>query len=86
MILAAPVRNCNWVMTRYGFICIQICFCISPDNPAYRYSYLRDDEYRSRCAVIHVYNFLSDPLAERRSDDYGMLIARILSTTKIILW
>jgi hypothetical protein len=52
-------------------------FRISPDNPAYRYSYLRDDEYRSRCAVIHVYNFLSDSLAERRSDDYGMLIARI---------
>ncbi|MBS1763613.1 MAG: hypothetical protein JSS90_01465 [Bacteroidetes bacterium] len=52
-------------------------FRITPENPAYRFSYLRDDEYRSQCAIINVYNFLSDSLAEKRDDDYGILIARI---------
>lgn len=52
-------------------------FRITPTNPAYRFSYLRDDEYRSQCAIINIYNFLSDSLAEKRIDDYGILIARI---------
>ena len=52
-------------------------FRISSNHPAYRFSYLRDDDYRSQCAVINIYNFLSDSLAEQRNDDYGILIARI---------
>ena len=52
-------------------------FRINEANPAYRFSYLKDDINRAHCAVIIVYNFLTDTLVNKRENDLGILIARI---------
>lgn len=39
--------------------------------------YVKQDEDRAYCAVINVYNFLTDSFRYNRENDYGYLIARI---------
>lgn len=39
--------------------------------------YIKQDEDRAYCAVINVYNFLTDSFRYNRENDYGYLIARI---------
>ena len=39
--------------------------------------YIKEDQLRSFCGVIHVYEFLSDSLKYNRVNDSGYLIARI---------
>jgi hypothetical protein len=53
-------------------------FRVNESNPVYKYSYMKEDIYRSQCAVINIYNFLSDSLANKRENDFGILVARIL--------
>ena len=40
-------------------------------------SYVKEDESRSYCGIIHVYNFLADSFRMSRFNDIGYLIARI---------
>ena len=40
-------------------------------------SYVKEDNMRSFCGVINIYNFLSDSLKYNRLNDMGFLIARI---------
>jgi len=40
-------------------------------------SYLKEDELRSYCGVINIYNFLSDSLKYNRENDAGYLIGRL---------
>jgi hypothetical protein len=42
-----------------------------------RNSYIKEDESRAYCGVIHVYNFLADSLKYKRENDIGYLVARI---------
>ncbi|MEI6124054.1 MAG: hypothetical protein WCQ95_10565 [Bacteroidota bacterium] len=42
-----------------------------------RSSYIKEDETRSFCGVIYVYNFLADSLKYNRENDIGYLVARI---------
>ena len=42
-----------------------------------RSSYIKEDETRSFCGVIYVYNFLADSLRYNRENDIGYLVARI---------
>ena len=43
----------------------------------YNMPYVKQDENRAYCAVINVYNFLSDSFKYNRENDLGYLIARI---------
>lgn len=52
-------------------------FRISESNPAYRFSYLKENISLAECAVINVYNFLTDTIINKRETDFGVLIARI---------
>jgi len=52
-------------------------FQFERSHPIWQTSYLREDEKRSFCMVINVYNFLYDSLAYNRGGDIGYLIARI---------
>jgi hypothetical protein len=52
-------------------------FQFERSHPIWQTGYLRDDEKRSFCMVINVYNFLYDSLAYNRGGDIGYLIARI---------
>jgi len=40
-------------------------------------AYTKEDEYRSYCGVINIYNFLSDSFKYNRENDLGFLIGRI---------
>jgi len=40
-------------------------------------SYVKEDNFRSFCGVINIYNFLSDSLKYNRLNDTGLLIARL---------
>jgi hypothetical protein len=40
-------------------------------------SYVKEDEERSYCGVIHVYNFLADSFKYNRLNDVGYLIGRV---------
>jgi hypothetical protein len=40
-------------------------------------SYVKEDEYRSYCGQISIYNFLSDSFKYNRTNDVGYLIGRI---------
>lgn len=42
-----------------------------------RSSYIKEEEKRSYCGVILIYNFLADTLKYKRENDLGYLIARI---------
>ena len=40
-------------------------------------SYAKEDEYRTYCGVINIYNFLSDSFKYNRENDLGFLIGRL---------
>ncbi len=49
-----------------------------PDNHSVqKTSYIKDDNLRSFCGVIHIYNFLNDSFKYNRLNDVGFLVARI---------
>lgn len=52
-------------------------FQFERSHSVWQSSYLREDEGRSFCGVIQIYNFLHDSLALHRQQDLGYMIARI---------
>lgn len=52
-------------------------FKIIDGHPLYKSSYIKENELRAHCAVINVYNFLTDTLIRKRNDDVGFLVTRI---------
>lgn len=52
-------------------------FNFDRSHHVWKQSYLREDESRSYCGVINIYNFLTDSFRYDRSNDLGYLIARI---------
>lgn len=52
-------------------------FQFDSDNPLWKTQYLKEDNERSYCGIINVYNFLADSFKYNRLNDVGYLIARI---------
>ncbi|HET6244876.1 MAG: hypothetical protein H0V01_06735 [Bacteroidetes bacterium] len=52
-------------------------FSFDKSHQLWNSSYLKEEPSRAYCAVIHIYNFLSDSYEFHRMDDIGYLIARI---------
>lgn len=52
-------------------------FCFDRSHPVWKSSYVKEDELRAYCGVIHIYNFLTDSFRYSRENDLGYLIARI---------
>lgn len=52
-------------------------FEFSRNHEVMKSPYIREDQERSYCGVIHVYNFLSDSFTYGRDNDLGYLIGRI---------
>jgi hypothetical protein len=52
-------------------------FQFERSHAVWQTGYLREDQTRSYCAVINVYNFLTDSILFNRDGDIGYLIARI---------
>lgn len=46
-------------------------------NEIWKNSYLTDNKNRSYCGIISIYNFLTDSVKFNRSNDVGVLVARI---------
>jgi hypothetical protein len=56
----------------------QDVFEIEQGHPQRKTSYLKEDVQRGFCGMISIYNFLSSSLNMNRSEDMGMLVARVL--------
>ncbi len=52
-------------------------FDFSSTHQIHKTKYVKEDNLRSFCGVINIYNFLSDSLKYNRFNDTGFLIARI---------
>jgi hypothetical protein len=52
-------------------------FDFPTSHAIHKTKYVKEDELRSFCGVIHIYNFLSDSLKYNRMNDEGYLIARV---------
>lgn len=52
-------------------------FKLDSDHSLWKTTYLKEDEMRSYCGIINVYNFLNDSFKFNRNLDSGYLIARI---------
>ena len=52
-------------------------FEFSRNHEVMKSPYIREDQSRSYCGVIHVYNFLADSFLYQRDNDLGYLIGRI---------
>ena len=52
-------------------------FDFPTNHSMHKTKYIKEDQLRSFCGVIHVYEFLSDSLKYNRVNDSGYLIARI---------
>ena len=52
-------------------------FSFDKSHQIWNSSYVKEDEYRSYCGVINVYNFLSDSFKYNRVNDLGYLLGRI---------
>lgn len=52
-------------------------FDLGRQHELMRTSYLRNDEDRRYCGIIHVYNFLADSFKYQRMTDSGILIGRV---------
>lgn len=52
-------------------------FAFEKSHYMYNTPYIKKDEDRAYCAVINVYNFLTDSIKYNRENDIGYLIARI---------
>ena len=47
------------------------------DHQVMKSPYIREDNRRSHCGVIRIYNFLSDSIEYRREQDLGYMIGRV---------
>ena len=52
-------------------------FDFPANHPIHKKKYIKEDNSRSFCGIINVYNFLSDSLKYNRMNDVGFLIGRI---------
>ncbi len=52
-------------------------FQFDKEHTLWKGHYLQEDDFRSYCGIIYVYNFLKDSFIYDRKDDIGYLIARI---------
>lgn len=52
-------------------------FLFDSDNSLWKTSYLKEDQTRGYCGIIHVFNFLADSFRYNRMNDLGYLVARI---------
>jgi len=52
-------------------------FDFPTSHAIHKTKYVQEDELRSFCGVIHIYNFLSDSLKYNRMNDEGYLIGRV---------
>jgi len=52
-------------------------FQFSRNHEVMRTHYIKDDNRRSYCGIIHIFNFLSDSFKYNRLNDIGYLIGRI---------
>ena len=52
-------------------------FEFSRDHQVMKTPYIREDNTRSYCGVIHIYNFLADSFLYQRDNDLGYLIGRV---------
>ena len=52
-------------------------FQFDKNHAMWKTSYVKEDEMRSYCGMINVYNFLSDSFKYNRVNDLGYLIARL---------
>ena len=52
-------------------------FDFPTEHVIHKTKYVKEDNLRTFCGVIHIYNFLSDSLKYNRMNDEGYLIARI---------
>jgi hypothetical protein len=52
-------------------------FDFPTSHAIHKTKYVKEDELRSFCGVIHIYNFLSDSLKYNRMNDEGYLIGRV---------
>ncbi len=52
-------------------------FEFSRDHQVMKTPYVREDQRRSYCGVIHIYNFLADSFAYQRDNDLGYMIGRV---------
>lgn len=52
-------------------------FTFDREHNVWKSSYIDDDNSRSYCGVIYIYNFLADSLRFSRANDVGYLIGRI---------
>ncbi len=52
-------------------------FTFERDHRIWHNKYVQEDNQRSYCGVINIYNFLSDSFKFKRADDEGYLVGRI---------
>ncbi|UPT66856.1 MAG: hypothetical protein M0D57_20905 [Sphingobacteriales bacterium JAD_PAG50586_3] len=52
-------------------------FQFEKSHPLWKTSYFHDDEMRSYCGIINIFNFLTDSLLYNRQGDRGYLVARV---------
>jgi hypothetical protein len=52
-------------------------FQFEKSHPLWKTAYFRDDEQRSYCGIINIFNFLTDSLLYQRQGDRGYLVARV---------
>lgn len=52
-------------------------FLFDSQHDVWNLSYTREDQSRGFCGLINIYNFLSDSIQFRRSNDVGYLVGRI---------
>ncbi len=52
-------------------------FDIGPQHELMRTHYIRADNERRFCGIIHIYNFLADSFKYKRTNDSGVLIGRL---------
>ena len=59
------------------FLMHTIIFEFPRDHEVMKTPYIREDQTRSYCGVIHIFNFLSDSFRYNRINDSGYMIGRI---------
>ena len=52
------------------------------DHEVMKTPYIREDQTRSYCGVIHIFNFLSDSFRYNRINDSGYMIGRIFISVR----
>jgi len=52
-------------------------FYVNPNHFIHKSNYVKEDNSRAYCGVIHIHNFLADSIKYNRINDKGYLVARI---------